>query len=74
MKFDVPSDFCDLPTDVKAASLKSAENALREQKAVFFKGKQFTNFDELTSHLDKLCKTIVTDPDWNGAMTEDMNG
>ena len=74
MKFDLPSDFCDLPTDVREASLHAAENALREQKPVFFQGKQYTNFDDLNLHLASFCKKTEKEHDWNGEMTEDYNG
>ena len=74
MIYDVPSNFAELPSDKKQMVLKTAEHALREQRQVFFNGKQFTNFDELTVYLTEYSKTIIHDADWNGEMTEDYNG
>ena len=69
MRYDIPADFCSLPTDVKAAVLKSAENALLEKKEVFFDGHQFTNQDELVSYTIEHCKS--NEADWPGEMVID---
>ena len=74
MIYNIPSNFAELPSDKKQMVLKTAEFALREQRPVFFGGKQFTNFDELNSYLTEYSKTIIHDADWHGEMTEDYNG
>jgi hypothetical protein len=70
MRFDVPADFCELPTDVRTAILKSAETALSEKKQVFFQGHQFTNQDELVRYVISYCAKITPEADWPGVVLD----
>ena len=66
MRFELPPNYCDLPSDQKDSLLKSAERALVDRKQVFFNGKQFTNQDELVVYLTEYCLSIATEPDMPG--------
>jgi hypothetical protein len=72
MKYIVPSDFCDLASNVKSDILISAENALRDKKRVFFQNEHFTNIDELKYFLTERCKSVQATHDWPGEIIDDI--
>lgn len=58
-KFDIPSDYCFLPENIKISILELSESIIRKGGTVNFKNKDFKDINELKKYLENYCGTEV---------------